>query len=33
MFKDGGVLKVNTNLTNAEEIRAALGNGWTIEYL
>lgn len=33
IFKDGGVLKVNANLTNAEEIRAALGSGWTIEYL
>lgn len=30
IFKDGGVLKVSANLTNAEEIRAALGNGWTI---
>lgn len=30
IFKDGGVLKVSANLTNAEEIRAALGSGWTI---
>ena len=30
IFKNGGVLKVSANLTNAEEIRAALGNGWTI---
>ena len=29
-FKDGGVLKVGASLTNAEEIRAALGSGWTI---
>ena len=33
IFKDGGVLKVNKNFTNAEELRAALGSGWTIEYL
>ena len=33
IFKDGGVLRVNANLTNAEAIRAALGSGWTIEYL
>ena len=32
-FKNGGKLYVYEGLGNAENLRAALGSGWTIEYL